>query len=305
MSTPSAFQPGWHRPMRHGQRNPAVQFPSVGEFIQVSVDVNADHFVNPDVAATDIPTLVSNSVSLYSSKAEGEDRQKNSPHVCIVLDVRRDMSEGTWRLSVFVGRSYGSSPEDRLAKHPGAHIPLRVPDGHIPLRVPDGHAQPPTPAAFGPPLDCGDYRSLVPTWVLTVEHELDMGRSGAVRCNWEFNPTEPRANFSAMKYRYFNPHVYIDSGELARLKDYLSKRATGLDSTRAVAGGGGYGGGLLESGAPTPGGLPGHAAGGGSAGIPPGVPQGRDSSHAGQPPNREHSKSALHSMRPCPWSVCC
>ena len=129
------------------------------------------------------------------------------------------MSEGTWRLSV-VGRSYGSSLGDRLAEYCD-------PDAHIPLRVPDGHAQPPTPAAFELPLGCGDYRCLVPTWVLDVEHELDMGRSGAVRCNLKFNPTEPRANFSAMKYRYFNPRVYIDPGELARLKDYLSKRATG------------------------------------------------------------------------------
>ena len=109
-----------------------------------------------------------------------------------MLDVRQDMSEGTWRLNV-VGRFYGSSLGDGLAEN-------RDPDTHIPLRVPDGHYQPPTPAAFGLPLYCGNYRCLVPTWVLVVEHELHMGRSGAVRCNLKSNPTAPRANFSAMKY---------------------------------------------------------------------------------------------------------
>lgn len=235
----------------------------------MSINVNADHFANPSVAATSIPTLVSDSVSSHSYKAEGEDRRNNSPHVCIVLDVKQDMSEGTWSLHV-VGRSYGSSLGDGLAEN-------HDPDAYIPLRVPDGHYQPPTPAAFGLPLDCDNYRYLVPIWVVAVGHELHTGRSDAVRCNLKFNPTEPRANFSAMKYQYFNPRVNLGPGELARLKDYLSKRRSGLGSV----------------------------AGGGSGGIPPGITQGDDSSHAGQPPNGGHFNHALHSMRPCPWSVCC
>ena len=82
------------------------------------------------------------------------------------------------------------------------------------------------------------------------------------------------------------------------MKDYLSKRRTGLGS---VAGGGGPGVGPFGYGAPALGGVPpGHAAGGGTGGIPPGVPQGGDSSHAGQPPNGGHSNHALHSMGPCP-----
>ena len=76
--------------------------------------------------------------------------------------------------------------------------------------------------------------------------------------------------------------MYIDYGEAISLKDYLLKRATRLDSARAVADGSGYEGGPSESETPASGGVPpGRAAGGGSTGIPPGVPQGHDFSHGG------------------------
>ena len=101
-----------------------------------------------------------------------------------------------------------------------------------------------------------------------MEYKLDMGGSGPVSCNSKFNPTVPLANFSAVKYRYFNPPMFVDAAELARLKGYLSKRAAG-------------------------------------GGIAPGVPQGPDFSHGGQPPNHGHFQSPLYSMRPCPLSICC
>ena len=125
--------------MLHGQRNPAVRFPFLGEPIQVSVNVNAGHFVNLDAPATDILTHVSESVSFHLTKAEGKDRRHNSLHVCIVLDFGLDMPDGTWSLDVAVGRTYSSSPEGWLAAYP---------DAHLPLRVSDGHAQPPTPSCL-------------------------------------------------------------------------------------------------------------------------------------------------------------
>ena len=129
-----------------------------------------------------------------------------------------EQGKDTWHLNVVVGRSYGSFPESEVAKFP---------DDHIPLPMPDGHAQPPTPAAFGQPLDCRNYRSLAPTWLLAVECRLGMGISGA-----DPTPTEPRVNFSSMKYRSFSPRIIIDPGEVRRLKDYLFERATGQPPTR-------------------------------------------------------------------------
>jgi hypothetical protein len=117
------------------------------------------------------------------SKAEGEDRNFRA-HPCIVSDVRYETSLVTgslsWSLTVFPCRSFSGISD------PAAWIEAMSPalkDRHIPLPPPAGHEFPPTPAAFGRPIEA----SLIPlrcTWILAQLHNVNMGVNGGV----SFNP---------------------------------------------------------------------------------------------------------------------
>ena|SRR5436190_2479550 len=174
------------RPFDHGSRT-SVSLPNRGDIILVNINVARISTSLSDITgppSSELATTTDSSASDLAgrtrSKAEGEIGSYQL-HPCIVLGAETKLLDPlndcySWSLTVLPCRSFSgvSDPAAYVAAMPPA-LNYR----HIPLPPPPGEDPPPTPDAFGDPIEV----SLVPrrcTWIVAEVRTLEMGINGGV-----------------------------------------------------------------------------------------------------------------------------